>query len=76
MNGRLTQLAAATAANGTNRPKIGGIRRVIEFKNNAVAVADDVAMANEVANRLVEIGLSPDLDYIYRIKLVFLKQLV
>lgn len=63
MNGKLTQLAAATAANGTKRPKIGGMRRVIELRKRAVAVADDVAMANDVPNRVVEIGLSPDLDF-------------
>ena len=62
MKGRLTQLAAATATNGTNRPKIGGIRFVREFKKSAVAVAEDVAMANDVANRFVDIGLSPDLE--------------
>ena len=55
-------MAAATAKNGTNRPKIGGIRFVREFKKSAVAVADDVAMANDVANRFVDIGLSPDLE--------------
>jgi len=52
-------LAAATAANGTNRPAIGGIFRVIEFKNSAVAVALVVAIAKEVPSRAAEIGLSP-----------------
>jgi hypothetical protein len=44
INGKLTQLAAATAANGTKRSTIGGILRVNEFKNEAVAVALVVAM--------------------------------
>ncbi len=38
---------------------MGGILRVSEFKNMAVAVALDVAIANDVANRDVVIGLSP-----------------
>ena len=61
MNGKLTQLAAATAANGTRRPKRGGMRRANELRRRAVAVADEVAMANDVPKRVVEIGLSPDL---------------
>lgn len=59
INGKFTQLAAATATNGTNRPAIGGILRVKEFKNNAVAVALVVAIANEVPRRAADIGLSP-----------------
>lgn len=59
MNGRFTQLAAATAAKGTSRPTIAGIFFVIEFKKRAVAVALDVAIAKDVASREVAMGLSP-----------------
>ena len=45
MNGILTILAAATEANGTNLPKIGGTFLHNAFKPNAVVSAPVVASA-------------------------------
>jgi hypothetical protein len=45
--------------NGTIRAKNGGIRLATRLKRYAVAVAEEVAIPNEVARVLVGIGASP-----------------
>lgn len=48
--GMLTQLAAATAASGTNRPMRGGNRFTRLFNVKAVASAPDVARQYDFTN--------------------------
>ena len=60
----LTQLAAATAAKGTNLPTSGGIFLVREFRPKAVTSAPDVAHTYENANCSFGIGFFPDLKQV------------
>lgn len=48
--GMLTQLAAATAASGTNRPMRGGKRFTRLFSVSAVAKAPEVARQYDLTN--------------------------
>lgn len=61
----LTQLAAATAANGTKRPNNGGKRLARLFSDKAVTSAPDVAKQYDFTNCLFVIFnqiFSCDLD--------------
>lgn len=49
----LTQLAAATAVNGTKRPNKGGKRLAKLFSDKAVTRAPDVAKQYDLTNCLI-----------------------
>jgi len=57
----LTQLAAATAANGTSLPTIGGIVLVKAFNPRAVTSAPLVASTYDVPSCVFVMGEFPDL---------------
>ena len=59
MAGTLMQLAAATAANGTKRPTMGGRFFTRRLSPSAVVHAPVVAAMYDPARRCVEMGVSP-----------------